>query len=112
MRAQKYHFQSSEQTLLLFFSVSRHIASAFGLRMPSLFDKTTGKSPPTTGCIQKSASANTDLHLFCQYASATKVVDFRSKAVDFRQKAVHFSPKVVEKRLSHGFFRATLLLGA
>ena len=53
MRAQKYHFQSSEQTLLLFFSVSRHIASAFGRCMPSLFDKTTGKSLPTTGCIQK-----------------------------------------------------------
>lgn len=45
-------------------------------------------------------------------SSAAKVVDFRSKAVDFRQKAVHFSPKVVEKRLSHGFFRTTLLLGA
>lgn len=44
-------------------------------------------------------------------SSAAKVVDFRSKAVDFRQKAVHFSPKVVEKRLSHGFFHATLLLG-
>ncbi len=45
-------------------------------------------------------------------SSASKVVDFRSKPVDFRQKAVHFSPKVVEKRLSHGFFRTTLLLGA
>lgn len=45
-------------------------------------------------------------------SSAAKVVDFRAKAVDFRQKAVHFSPKVVEKRLSHGFFHATLLLGA
>ncbi len=45
-------------------------------------------------------------------SSAAKVVDFRSKPVDFRQKAVHFSPKVVEKRLSHGFFRTTLLLGA
>lgn len=45
-------------------------------------------------------------------SSAAKVVDFRSKPVDFRQKAVHFSPKVVEKRLSHGFFHATLLLGA
>lgn len=45
-------------------------------------------------------------------SSVAKVVDFRSKAVDFRQKAVHFSPKVVEKRLSHGFFHATLLLGA
>ena len=45
-------------------------------------------------------------------SSAAKVVDFRSKVVDFRQKAVHFSPKVVEKRLSHGFFRDTLLLGA
>lgn len=43
--------------------------------------------------------------------SAAKAVDFRAKAVDFRQKAVHFSPKVVEKRLSHGFFHATLLLG-
>lgn len=41
-----------------------------------------------------------------------KVVDFRSKPVDFPPKAVHFSPKVVEKRLSHGFFRTTLLLGA
>ena len=38
-------------------------------------------------------------------SSAAKVVDFRAKAVDFL-------PKVVEKRLSHGFFRATLLLGA
>lgn len=45
-------------------------------------------------------------------SSAAKVVDFRAKAVDFWQKAVHFSPKVVEKRLSHGFFRATHLLGA
>ena len=45
-------------------------------------------------------------------SSAAKVVDFRSKPVDFPPKAVHFSPKVVEKRLSHGFFRATLLLGA
>ncbi len=44
------------------------------------------------------------------HSSAAKAVDFRSKPVDFRQKAVHFSPKVVEKRLSHGFFRATLLL--
>ncbi len=45
-------------------------------------------------------------------SSAAKAVDFCAKAVDFRQKAVHFSPKVVEKRLSHGFFRTTLLLGA
>lgn len=45
-------------------------------------------------------------------SSTAKVVDFRAKAVDFLQKAVHFSPKVVEKCLSHGFFRATLLLGA
>ena len=45
-------------------------------------------------------------------SSAAKVVDFRSKPVDFPPKAVHFSPKVVEKRLSHGFFRTTLLLGA
>ena len=63
MRAQKYHFQSSEQTLLLFFSVSRHIASAFGRCMPSLFDKTTGKSLPTTGCIQKKRICNRDLPL-------------------------------------------------
>ncbi len=45
-------------------------------------------------------------------SSAAKVVDFRAKAVDFRQKVDCFLPKVVEKRLSHGFFRATLLLGA
>lgn len=45
-------------------------------------------------------------------SSAAKAVDFRSKPVDFSPKAVHFSPKVVEKCLSHGFFRATLLLGA
>lgn len=45
-------------------------------------------------------------------SSATKVVDFRAKAVDFRQKVDCFLPKVVEKRLSHGFFRDTLLLGA
>ena len=45
-------------------------------------------------------------------SSTAKVVDFRAKAVDFLQKAVHISPKVVEKRLSHGFFRATLRLGA
>lgn len=46
------------------------------------------------------------------HSSAAKAVDFRSKPVDFSPKAVHFSPKVVEKCLSHGFFRATLLLGA
>ncbi len=46
------------------------------------------------------------------HSSAAKVVDFRSKPADFPPKAVHFSPKVVEKRLSHGFFRTTLLLGA
>lgn len=46
------------------------------------------------------------------HSSAAKVVDFRAKAVDFRQKVDCFLPKVVEKRLSHGFFRATLLLGA
>ena len=108
MRAQKYHFQSSEQTLLLFFSVSRHIASAYGRRMTSLFDKMTGKSPPTTGCIQKKRICK---HRFApmkkRMICCTSILKVR-----LRRKSGGLSTKDVEKHLSHGFFRATLLLGA
>ena len=66
MRAQKYHFLSTEQVAPPVFSLCRHNVSAFEGCMSCPFDKSAEKAMARHVRAQKNrcASANADSHLF------------------------------------------------